>query len=193
MSFKVGGKAIIVSAPSGAGKTTLVKHLLSRRSDISFSISATNRPKRGQEVDGVDYHFLETDSFKRKIKEGEFIEWEEVYEGRFYGTLIAEIERIWNADKHVIFDVDVFGGLHLKDKFGENAIAIFISPGDIKNLESRLKLRSVDSLEEIQLRMNKARVEMDSAIQFDEVIVNIDLDEAKRTIEQTIDKFLGDG
>ena len=190
MSSDFLGKCIIVSAPSGAGKTTLVKHVLSNRSDLSFSISATNRPIRKGEKDGKDYYFFETDAFKAKVKNLEFLEWEEVYEGRFYGTLKKEVERIWENNAHVIFDVDVIGGLHLKEKFQDKALSIFVSPGDIQTLEERLRARSTDSEKDIQTRLEKANEEMQTASQFDVIIVNNKLDKAKSEIEKIVTKFL---
>jgi len=190
MSSDFLGKSIIVSAPSGAGKTTLVKYLLSERKDIAFSISATNRPIRKGEKEGVDYYFFDSSEFKAKIKEGHFVEWEEVYEGRFYGTLRSEVDRIWEKKTHVIFDVDVVGGLHLKKKFGERALSIFISTGDIETLEKRLRERCTESEEDIQTRIKKADEEMQTASQFDVIIINRDLEKAQKEIEEIASKFL---
>ncbi len=151
------GKLIIFSAPSGSGKTTIVRHLLKVFStQLEFSISATSRPKRGKEENGKDYYYLTPDEFKTKVKAGEFLEWEEVYAGTCYGTLRSEVERIWNSGKHVIFDIDVEGGLNLKNQFGKRALAIFVMPPSIKILEERLRSRSTDSAESIARRLEKA-------------------------------------
>ena len=190
MSSDFQGKSIIVSAPSGAGKTTLVQHLLSVRKDLAFSISATNRPIREGEIEGKDYYFFDSSEFKSKIKEGDFFEWEEVYEERFYGTLKSEVDRIWEGEKHVIFDVDVVGGLHLKKKIKEKALSVFISPGDINTLEKRLRLRSTESEKDIQMRMKKSSEEMKTASQFDVIILNRELNKAQVEIENIVAKFL---
>lgn len=193
MSSKFSGRSIIVSAPSGAGKTTLVKHLLKNRKYISFSISATNRPIREFEKDGTDYYFLDTETFKQKIKAGEFLEWEEVYEERFYGTLKTEVERIWKTEKHVIFDVDVDGGIQLKKNFKENALSIFVSPGELNTLENRLRRRATDPEQEILSRVKKARKEMKKAFRFDAIVLNEDLKKAKQDILKIVDKFISNG
>ena len=184
------GKAIIFSAPSGAGKTTLVKHILAKNPNISFSISACSRPIRENERKGEDYHFLSESDFKSKIENDEFIEWEEVYKGNYYGTLKSEIERIWGEGKHVIFDVDVIGGLNLKKYFNENALAIFVKPPSIKTLGKRLNERGTENLESLTKRIEKAVAEMGYADQFDQVIVNDDLDEAKTESERLVNNFL---
>jgi len=193
MSSETIGKSIIVSAPSGAGKTTLVKHLLAHRQDLCFSISATNRPIRGNEIEGRDYYFLSDHAFNTMVINGDFLEWEEVYKGRFYGTLNSEVERIWKENKHVIFDVDVIGGLHLKEKLNEKAIAIFISPGDIETLEKRLKNRETEEDAEILMRLNKAEDEMKTAAHFDCIIINDDLSKAQDEILKVISNFLDHG
>lgn len=155
------GKAFIFSAPSGSGKTTIVKHLLSSRNDLGFSISACTRDKRGRhEVHGKDYYFLSPQEFKQKIDDDEFIEWEEVYEGNFYGTLKSEIQRIWDSGKHVIFDVDVKGGLQLKEYFGDKALAVFVKVPSLDTLEERLKDRGTESEESLSRRIYKAKFEM---------------------------------
>lgn len=184
------GKCIIVSAPSGAGKTTLVHHLLEGDHNLEFSISATNRPRRSFEKNKRDYHFLTTQEFNERIANGDFAEWEEVYEGRFYGTLKSEIEKIWSKNKHVIFDVDVVGGLNLKKTYKEDALAIFVSPGHVNNLEVRLKERGTESESDFKVRMAKAKREMKKAAQFDVIILNEDLDRAKREIDRTVKVFL---
>ena len=190
MSSKISGKSIIVSAPSGAGKTTLVKHLLQCRNDLAFSISATNRPIRENEEDGKDYHFFTSEEFKRKIENKEFLEWEEVYEGRFYGTLNSEVERIWNNEKHVVFDVDVIGGIQLNKQLKKKAISIFVSPGSISVLEERLVKRATETDADILNRLKKAAREMKKAAKFDVIILNKDLMDAKDKIETVVTKFV---
>ena len=184
------GKAIIFSAPSGAGKTTLVKYILAKNPNISFSISACSRPKRENERKGEDYHFLSESDFKSKIKNNEFIEWEEVYKGNYYGTLKSEIDRIWSEGKHVIFDVDVIGGLNLKKYFMENALAIFVKPPSIKTLGKRLNERGTETIESMAKRIEKAVSEMGYADQFDIIIVNDNLDVAKEEAEKIVGDFL---
>lgn len=184
------GKAIIFSAPSGAGKTTLVKHILAENPNISFSISACSRPKRENERKGEDYHFLSESDFKSKIKNDEFIEWEEVYKENFYGTLKSEIERIWSEGKHVIFDVDVIGGLNLKKYFNENALAIFVKPPSIKILGKRLNERGTENLKSLTKRIEKAVSEMGYADQFDKIIINDELGVAKSEAVEFVNEFL---
>lgn len=186
----ISGKAIIFSAPSGAGKTTVVKHVLKEISNLSFSISACSRKKRKNEVNGIDYHFLELNEFKTKIKANEFIEWEEVYENNFYGTLKSEINKIWKLKKHVIFDVDVVGGISLKKYFGNNAVSIFIDPPSLETLENRLKSRNTDSKKEIKTRIDKAIEELNYKDQFDHCIVNDNLSETLIRAEEIIIEFL---
>ena len=186
----ISGKAIIFSAPSGAGKTTVVKHILKEIKNLSFSISACSRKKRKNEINGKDYHFLELNEFKNKIKAEEFIEWEEVYENNFYGTLKSEIIKIWKQNKHVIFDVDVIGGISLKKHFGDNAISIFIEPPTIEVLEERLKSRNTDSKEAINTRINKAIEELNYKKYFDYCIVNDDLNKTLHSAEKIIVEFL---
>ncbi|MBI5010103.1 MAG: guanylate kinase [Bacteroidia bacterium] len=184
------GKLVIISAPSGAGKTTIVRHLLESRLNLSFSVSATTRPPRGSEKNGEDYFFMSVQEFKRRIADNEFVEWEEVYEDLYYGTLKSEMERIWNDNKHVLFDVDAKGGINLKKKFGTDSIAIFIMPPSVEELENRLVKRATDSPEKIRMRINKAREEMNLANQFDTVIVNHQLDQAKMETTKTVSSFL---
>lgn len=184
------GKGIIVSAPSGAGKTTIVRHLLSQGLDIAFSVSATNRSPREGEVHGDDYYFLSTEDFKKKIKNKDFIEWEEVYENQFYGTLYEDLHRIWDSGKAVIFDVDVMGGLRLKRKLGDQAIAIFIQPPSFDVLAQRLKGRQSDSAEQIERRLAKASEELGMADQFETIIVNDDLSRACEETISLVSKFL---
>jgi guanylate kinase len=188
------GKLIIFSAPSGSGKTTLVRHVASRfPSDIEFSISATSRPKRGIEENGKDYYYLSVEEFKERIANSEFLEWEEVYAGTHYGTLRAEVERIWAKGKAVVFDIDVEGGLNLKNQFKESALAIFVMPPSIKILEERLHLRSTDSKDSIARRIAKAEKELKTAELFDVFILNESLDEACRKAEELVAEFLGIG
>jgi guanylate kinase len=184
-----GGKAIIFSAPSGSGKTTIVKHLLQQNPDLGFSISASTRDRRGRtERDGQDYYFLTPLEFKKKIDHQEFVEWEEVYEGNFYGTLKSEVERIWQQDKNVIFDVDVKGGLSLKRYFGDKALAIFVKVPSLKTLGERLHDRGTESDESLSRRLFKAEFEMTFQDAFDVVLENGELqkslDEAQRLYEE---------
>ena len=183
-------KLIIVSAPSGAGKTTLVKHLLESINDLCFSISATSRPKRNEETDGKDYYFLTRNAFKRLIAKKAFLEWEEVYEGVFYGTLKSEVERITKEGKFVLFDVDVLGGLNIKKQYTESALSIFIQPPNLAELEKRLLLRSSDSDDSIRERVTKAAIEIEYARFFDLVINNDSLNVAKKEIVDEVQKFI---
>lgn len=185
------GKLVIISAPSGAGKTTIVKHLLESGLNLSFSVSATTRPLRGNEVDGVDYYFLSVPEFKKRIENNEFVEWEEVYKDQYYGTLKSELERIWAKGQSVLFDVDVKGAITLKKKFGTNSIALFIMPPSVEELGNRLIKRATDSPEIIKMRVEKAREEMKLADEFDNIIVNHQLDQAKKTTLEMVSSFLG--
>ena len=184
------GKVIIVSAPSGAGKTSIVKHVLQFLPELSFSTSATTRAKRDGEVNGKDYHFLSVDDFKKGIERDQFLEWEEVYANQFYGTLKSEIQRIWDEGKTVIFDVDVKGGLNIKNYFGDDALAIFIEPPTVEELENRLRNRGTETPESLRKRMEKAEYELTFAPQFDKVILNDNLDVARAEMLQTIRQFL---
>ncbi|KAF0201071.1 MAG: guanylate [Bacteroidetes bacterium] len=183
------GKLIIVSAPSGAGKTTLVKHLLNSSLNLGFSVSATSRPKRTGETDGKDYFFLTTEDFREKIKNGDLLEWEEVYEGSYYGTLKTEVEKLLFAGKNVIFDVDVVGGLNIKKIYGKRALSVFISPPSIEVLELRLTNRGTDSAATIAHRMEKARWELDFAPQFDLILINDNLEAAKQLLLDKVKEF----
>lgn len=183
------GRAVIFSAPSGSGKTTLVHHLLSSNADLSFSISATTRGKRGNEVAGKDYYFFTPNEFRQKLQENAFVEWQEVYPDRFYGTLKSEIDRIWANQKNVIFDVDVKGGINLKNYFGDRALSIFVRPPSIKSLKERLILRNTDSPESIQHRLAKAEYELKFEGLFDVTVINDDLEEAKQEIQRLYDNF----
>ena len=183
-------KVLIFSAPSGSGKTTLVKHILEQFPQIEFSISCTTREPRGTESNGVDYYFISPDEFRRKIAENAFVEYEEVYTDKYYGTLKSEVERIWNDGKIVIFDVDVKGGVALKNYFREKALSVFIMPPSIEELERRLISRNTDSAETIKTRVEKAGEEMEFSTMFDEVVVNTILDEAKQQTENLIQNFI---
>tara|TARA_B100000900_G_scaffold384447_1_gene373281 strand:- start:130 stop:711 length:582 start_codon:yes stop_codon:yes gene_type:complete len=184
------GKAIIISAPSGAGKTTLINKLLDAKLPLLFSISACSRAPREGEEDKKDYYFLSIEEFKEKIKAQDFIEWEEVYEGNFYGTLKKEIERIWKEKKHVVFDVDVIGGISLKNYFMENSISIFIKPPSMEVLSKRLKKRNTEDGKSIKNRLEKSFEEMKSIDKFDKIIVNDELSISSKNIIETVKKFL---
>lgn len=184
------GKLFIFSAPSGSGKTTIVKSLLEKDLGLEFSISATSRPQRSNEIDGKDYYFLSVDDFKNKISNKEFLEWEEVYENRFYGTLKTELDRIWSQGKNVIFDVDVVGGLNIKKSYPEKALSIFVMPPSIEELEKRLRTRSTDSEEDIKNRVQKASEELAYAPQFDMIVVNDNLDNAILEAEKAVKNFI---
>ncbi len=175
---KSGGKCIILSAPSGAGKTTIVRYLLSKFDSLSFSVSATSRERRSYEANGLHYYFLSAEEFRKKIKEDAFLEWEEVYKDQYYGTLKSEMTRIWDSGKHVIFDVDVVGGSNLKKYFGDKALAIFVQPPSIKVLEERLRNRSTETEETLKARLEKADHELTYSDKFDKVLINDDLDTA---------------
>ncbi|MFN0033334.1 MAG: guanylate kinase [Flavobacteriales bacterium] len=186
------GKAIIFSAPSGAGKTTIVHHLLGLPElKLAFSVSATTRAKRPHEIDGKDYYFLSIDQFLQRAKAGEFVEWEEVYTNQFYGTLKAEVEKIWSSGRHVIFDLDVQGGLNLKKIFGENALAIFVRPPSIEVLSFRLRNRSTETSEKIAMRIAKAKHELTFEPRFDITLVNDILEDAFIQAELHIKEFIG--
>jgi len=184
------GKLVIFSAPSGAGKTTIVKHLLQKRFDLEFSVSATSRNKRVNEVHGRDYYFLSEVEFNQKVENNEFLEWEEVYQGNKYGTLKSEVERIRNLGKNVIFDVDVVGGLNIKKYYGTEALAVFVQPPSIEELKRRLQFRSTETEEKIKMRMAKAEYELSFSPQFDVVIVNDSLDKALDEAEKIVGDFL---
>lgn len=185
------GKCIIFSAPSGAGKTTIVHHLLGKLSQLEFSVSACSRDPRGAEIDGKDYYFLGVKEFREAIEDDAFVEWEEVYKDNFYGTLCSELERIWSKGSTVIFDVDVIGGLNLKRTFGDNALAIFVQPPSYETLEERLRFRSTETEEKIQMRLAKATAELSKAEEFDYILVNDDLEKAFQEAETVVKKFIG--
>ncbi len=184
------GKLIIFSAPSGAGKTTIVHHLLSKMDDLEFSISATTRPARGEEKDGTDYYFISKEDFLHRIAKKEFVEFEEVYSGTFYGTLRTEIERIWAKGKTVIFDIDVEGGLHLKRKYGNQALAIFVQPPSLEVLIERLTGRGTDSSEKLKERFAKAEKELNYAPRFDIILKNYELATACADAEKLVKDFI---
>ncbi|MEL6917593.1 MAG: guanylate kinase [Bacteroidota bacterium] len=187
-----GGKLIIFSAPSGSGKTTIVQHLLEQPElNLAFSVSATSRPKRGEEKDGEHYYFISTSKFKKHIKNDDFLEWEEVYRDNFYGTLMSEVERLWAEGKNVIFDIDVVGGLRIKKKYPKETLAVFVKPPSVDELKIRLKKRSTESEDKINMRVAKASVEMATAPQFDEVIKNYDLDTALKESHKMVADFVG--
>jgi len=184
------GKLIIFSAPSGAGKTTIVRHLLDKNLNLKFSVSATSRAPRHNETHGNDYYFLTVKEFKQKIENNEFLEWEEVYNGNYYGTLKSEVDRIRELGKNVIFDVDVKGGLNIKKFYGDEALAIFVQPPSVDELRTRLQNRSTETEEKIQMRISKAEHELSFANEFDVRITNNDLQQACREAEEIIRDFL---
>lgn len=183
-------KLIIVSAPSGSGKTTIVKHLITNFPSLGFSVSATSRKKREGEVDGRDYFFIAEDEFRKRIAEGDLLEWQEVYTGNFYGTLNSEVENLLSSGKDVIFDVDVVGGLNIKKQFGNRALSIFVCPPSIQALEDRLKCRNTDSDETIKKRVEKAEHEMTFSDKFDYVLINDCLESAKENVVKIVGEFL---
>ena len=185
------GKLIVFSAPSGSGKTTIVRYLLAQEElNLEFSVSATSRAKRGDEIDTKDYYFLSIDDFKQHIKADEFLEWEEVYRDNFYGTFKKEIERIWALGKHVIFDIDVSGGLRIKRKFPEQTLAIFVKPPSIDALKIRLKKRQTESQDKINMRVAKASAELATAPLFDCIIENDVLEMAQKEAYTTVSQFI---
>ncbi|MGB7393599.1 MAG: guanylate kinase [Pricia sp.] len=188
-----GGKLLIFSAPSGSGKTTIVRHLLERPElNLAFSVSATSRPRRVKEKNGEHYYFMSVSEFKNHIKAGDFLEWEEVYRDNFYGTLKSEVERLWAEGKNVIFDIDVSGGLRIKRKFPEETLAVFVKPPSVDELKIRLKKRSTESDEKINMRIAKASVELATAPQFDKIIKNYDLDTALKEARDLVAEFIAE-
>ena len=185
------GKLIVFSAPSGSGKTTIVRHLLKQEPfNLAFSVSATSRDPRGFEKNGEDYYFISLREFKDNIKADAFLEWEEVYRDNFYGTLKSEIERIWKLKKHVIFDIDVVGGLRIKNKYPKETLAVFVKPPSVDELKIRLKKRSTESEDKINMRIAKASVELATAPQFDKIIKNYELETALKEADHLVRNFL---
>lgn len=190
MSFNT-DKLIVFSAPSGSGKTTIVRHLLEQTDlPLAFSISATTRAPRGVEKEGEDYYFLSPEAFKSKIEKGEFLEYEEVYPGLFYGTLASEVKRLWNENKAVLFDIDVMGGISIKKSFPDETLTVFVQPPSIETLEERLRSRNTDTEETLQIRLSKAQQELDQAQAFDEIVINDDLSTALTQTEELVRSFL---
>lgn len=189
-SLSFSGKCIILSAPSGAGKTSIAHALVKNIPQLQFSISACSRSPRSNEKSGVDYYFITEQDFKDKINNNEFLEWQEVYKGHFYGTLNQEVERIWNDKNTVVFDVDVIGGMNLKKALGVNALSIFVAPPSVEILEKRLRHRSTESEEEIQIRLSKAKYEMSFAEEFDKILINNILEDSIQEAEKIVYKFL---
>lgn len=186
-----GGKLIIFSAPSGSGKTTIVRYLLDQPElNLAFSVSAASRPRRGKEKNGEHYYFMTVSEFKKHIKNDDFLEWEEVYRDNFYGTLKSEVDRIWAEGKNVIFDIDVVGGLRIKKKFPKETLAVFVKPPSVDELKIRLKKRSTESDDKINMRIAKASIELATAPQFDKVIKNYDLDTALKEAHQLVKDFI---
>jgi guanylate kinase len=187
-----GGKLIIFSAPSGSGKTTIVRYLLDQPElNLAFSVSATSRPRRGKEKQGEHYYFMNVSEFKKHIKRDDFLEWEEVYRDNFYGTLKSEVERLWAEGKNVIFDIDVVGGLRIKKKYPKETLAVFVKPPSVDELKIRLKKRSTESDDKINMRIAKASVELATAPQFDEVINNYELETALKEARDLVADFIG--
>jgi guanylate kinase len=190
MSFNT-DKLIVFSAPSGSGKTTIVRHLLEQTDlPLAFSISATTRAPRGAEKNGKDYYFLNEETFKTKIRKKEFLEYEEVYKGLFYGTLESEVKRLWSQNKAVLFDIDVMGGISIKNSFPNKTLTVFVQPPSIETLERRLKLRNTDNEKTLQVRLNKAQQELDQADRFDKIIINDDLATTLSETEELVRAFL---
>lgn len=184
------GKLIIISAPSGAGKTTIVKHLVQEIPELEFSISACSRAKRPGEIDGKDYYFLDIDDFKARIDNNEFLEWEEVYEGLYYGTLKSELDRIWEKGHHVLLEVDVKGGMNIKDQYPNRSFSLFIEPPDIETLHERLEKRGANTKQDIEARIAKAKKEMSFSVNYDKKIINNELLNAKKAAVDAVINFL---
>ena len=185
------GKLIIVTAPSGAGKTSVTKYLLEKIPQLAFSISATTRKPRGNETDGTDYYFITEEAFHKKIQDDDFIEWEMVYEGKFYGTFKSELRRIWNEGRTPLLDIDVKGAIHVFEQFDDNCLTIFIEPPSIQELKRRLQSRGTESLESLQTRLNKAMFELSFKHQFNKIIINDNLQQACLETEAAVKEFLG--
>jgi guanylate kinase len=185
------GKLIIITAPSGSGKTSITRHLISKYPQLAFSISATTRSPRGEEKDGVEYYFMSVDEFRKKIDQKSFIEWEMVYEGKYYGTLKSELERMWIAGQIPMLDIDVHGAIHVQEKFEGDCLSIFVQPPSVEELKRRLERRGTESPESLATRINKASYEMSFSHQFNRTILNDDLEKACAETEQVIKDFLG--
>lgn len=183
-------KILIITAPSGAGKTSITRHLMQKFPELAFSVSAATRPARGAEKNGVDYHFISLEDFKHRIVNDEFIEWEMVYEGKYYGTLKSELERIWKLNKIPVLDIDVKGAIHVQQEYPINTLSIFIEPPSVDELKKRLNFRGTENEESILARINKAAYEISFKDQFNEVIVNDNLDKACATAEILVKKFI---
>lgn len=190
MSKPFCGKLIIFTAPSGAGKTTIVKHVLKQITDLSFSVSACTRNPRANETDGLDYYFLSLETFKEKIEKGEFLEWETFYQGQYYGTLKKEVERLWALQKHVIFDIDVKGAVNLKNKFGDKALTIFVKPPSESVLIERLTNRGTENSQTLNERISRAKMELKFEDKFDITLLNENLEEAKSNAVQIVQSFI---
>ena len=190
MSFHPKGKMVVFTAPSGAGKTTLVKHMIASYGFLDFSVSATTRAMRPHETEGKDYYFLSVDAFKKRIADGDFVEWEEVYENQFYGTLKSEVTRIWNEDKAIIFDIDVKGACNVKDLYKDQCLTIFIKPPSVEILIERLKARATESAESLAKRIEKVKREISFENRFDAVIVNDLLEVSKKEAEILVENFI---
>ena len=186
---KFEGKIIIVTAPSGSGKTTIVKHLLNKYDFLNFSVSATNREKRATEKDGRDYYFLKTAAFKKKIKAKEFVEWEEVYPGKYYGTLKSEIEKAWNNGNHIIFDIEVKGAVNIKKLYPKNSLAIFIRPPSLQSLQDRLTNRNTETKASLEKRLDRAKMELSYETKFDKILINDLLEVAYEEAEEMIETY----
>ena len=184
------GKLFVFSAPSGSGKTTLVHHLLQQNLPLGFSISATSRAPRGEEKQGKDYYFLSEEDFRKKIEEDAFVEYEEVYQGALYGTLRSEIDRLWSTGKHVLFDIDVLGGLNVKAQYPEKTLSVFVQPPSLEELENRLRKRGTENEHKIQQRLDKSAKELVYAQDFDVILVNDDLETSKREVVRIVKQFL---
>jgi len=193
MFYNMKGKLVIITAPSGAGKTTIVRHLLDKGLNLEFSISATTRKPRSDEKNGREYFFLSVSEFMKRVKNNEFAEWEEVYKDNYYGTLNSEMERIWSNGNHILFDVDVKGAVNLKKIYKLNAISVFIMPPSVRELGNRLRRRGTDDSEGIKLRVKKAREEMKLADQFDNIVINDNLEQAKNDVYNLVYSFINHG